>query len=56
MVLKDGEKKDAVDNKDDSFEDGYKFGGKIQQRYSFHEKMEEFDTIVKQQIMSNSKK
>jgi hypothetical protein len=50
-------KKDATDNKDDSFEMEMSFGGedKNPDIRVFHEKMQEFDTIVKKQIMAHSK-
>jgi hypothetical protein len=55
--IKRWRKKDAVDNKDDSFEMEMSFGGedKSDDIRVFHEKMEEFDELVKQQIMSHSK-
>jgi hypothetical protein len=55
--IKRWRKKDAVDNKDDSFEMEMSFGGEDSNEdiRIFHEKMEEFDSLVKQQIMSHSK-
>lgn len=55
--IKRWRKKDAVDNKDDSFEMEMSFGGedKNEDIRVFHQKMEEFDEIVKKQIMSHSK-
>jgi hypothetical protein len=50
-------KKDATDNKDDSFEMEMSFGGedKNPEIRVFHDKMLEFDTLVKNQIMAHSK-
>lgn len=55
--IKRWRKKDAVDNKDDSFEMEMSFGGEDKNAdiRVFHEKMDEFDRIVKEQIMSHSK-
>ncbi len=55
--LKRWRKKDATDNKDDSFEMELSFAGedKNQDIREFHNKMEHFDDLVKQQIMSHSK-
>ena len=52
--IKRWRKKDAVDNKDDSFEMEMSFGGNDEIQ-TFHEKMSEFDTLVKKNIMSHSK-
>ena len=52
--IKRWRKKDAVDNKDDSFEMEMSFGGNDEIQ-TFHEKMTEFDTLVKKNIMSHSK-
>jgi hypothetical protein len=54
-------KKDATDNKDDAFEMEMSFGGEdkedknSQEIRVFHEKLEEFDELVKKTIMSRSK-
>ena len=48
-------KKDAVDNKDDSFEMEMSFGGESSEVREFHDKMADFDTLVKKNIMSHSK-
>jgi hypothetical protein len=55
--IKRWRKKDAVDNKDDSFEMEMSFGGedKNEDIRVFHEKMEEFDELVKKHMMSHSK-
>lgn len=59
--IKRWRKKDAVDNKDDSFEMELSFGGEDKadknslEIKEFHHKLEKFDTIVKEQIMSKSK-
>lgn len=55
--LKRWRKKDAVDNKDDSFEMELSFAGEDNNSEirEFHTKMEQFDEIVKKQIMSHSK-
>lgn len=47
-------KPDAVDNKDDSFEVEMSFGGDSADVAAFHQKMKEYDTIVKQKIQENS--
>ena len=54
-------KKDAVDNKDDSFEMELSFGGEDKEDKNsveikeFHNKLEQFDSLVKNAIMSKSK-
>ena len=53
--IKRWRKKDAVDNKDDSFEMEMSFGGESSDVQTFHNKMNEFDTLVKKNIMSHSK-
>lgn len=59
--IKRWRKKDAVDNKDDSFEMELSFGGEdkpdknSQAIKTFHEKMQEFDSSVKNHILSHSK-
>jgi hypothetical protein len=53
--IKRWRKKDAVDNKDDSFEMEMSFGGESSDVQTFHSKMTEFDTLVKKNIMSHSK-
>ena len=59
--IKRWRKKDATDNKDDSFEMELSFGGEDKEDKNsveireFHRKMEEFDTLVKNNIMSRSK-
>ena len=55
--IKRWRKKDAVDNKDDSFEMEMSFGGedKNDDIRVFHEKMQQFDEIVKNEIMVHSK-
>lgn len=55
--IKRWHKKDALDNKDDSFEMEMSFGGedKNDDIRVFHKKMQEFDEIVKNEIMSHSK-
>jgi len=55
--LKRWRKKDATDNKDDSFELELSFAGedKNSEIREFHTKMEQFDEIVKKEIMSHSK-
>jgi hypothetical protein len=59
--IKRWRKKDATDNKDDSFEMELSFGGEDKEDKNsveireFHKKMEEFDTLVKNNIMSRSK-
>jgi hypothetical protein len=59
--IKRWRKKDAVDNKDDSFEMEMSFGGKDKldknslEINEFHSKLEQFDTLVKTNIMSHSK-
>lgn len=47
-------KPDAIDNSDDSFEVEMSFGGDSADVSKFHEKMQEYDTIVKDQIQKNS--
>ena len=59
--IKRWRKKDAVDNKDDSFELELSFGGEDKEDKNsmeireFHTKLEEFDELVKKNIMSHSK-
>jgi hypothetical protein len=53
--IKRWRKKDAVDNKDDSFEMEMSVGGESSDVQTFHSKMTEFDTLVKKNIMSHSK-
>lgn len=59
--IKRWRKKDAVDNKDDSFEMELSFGGEDNtdknstEIRTFHERLEQFDDLVKQTIMSRSK-
>ena len=55
--IKRWRKKDAVDNKDDSFEMELSFGGedKNPEIRAFHDKMNEFDNVVKKHILSHSK-
>ena len=59
--IKRWRKKDAVDNKDDSFEMELSFGGEDKEDKNsveikeFHNKMEDFDSLVKKNIMSKSK-
>lgn len=59
--IKRWRKKDAVDNKDDSFELELSFGGEDKEDKNsieirdFHKKLESFDTLVKNAIMSKSK-
>jgi len=55
--IKRWRKKDATDNKDDSFEMEMSFGGedKNVDIREFHNKMKEFDELVKKQIISHSK-
>jgi hypothetical protein len=53
--IKRWRKKDAVDNKDDAFEMEMSFGGESSEVQMFHDKMVEFDTLVKKNIMSHSK-
>ena len=55
--IKRWRKKDAVDNKDDSFEMELSFAGedKNSEIHEFHSKMEQFDELVKKQIMLRSK-
>ena len=59
--IKRWRKKDAVDNKDDSFEMELSFGGEdktdknSQEIREFHTKLEGFDTLVKEAIMKHSK-
>lgn len=59
--IKRWRKKDAVDNKDDAFEMEMSFGGEDKEDKNsveireFHTKLEEFDELVKQNIVSKSK-
>ena len=55
--LKRWRKKDATDNKDDSFEMELSFSGEDKNAdiREFHTKMEQFDELVKKQIMAHSK-
>jgi hypothetical protein len=59
--IKRWRKKDAVDNKDDSFEMEMSFGGEDKEDKNsveireFHSRLEQFDELVKQTIMSKSK-
>jgi hypothetical protein len=59
--IKRWRKKDAVDNKDDSFEMELSFGGEDKEDKNsmeireFHNKLEQFDELVKNNIMSHSK-
>jgi len=55
--LKRWRKKDATDNKDDSFEMDLSFAGedKNSDIREFHDKMEQFDELVKKQIITHSK-
>lgn len=55
--IKRWRKKDATDNKDDSFEMELSFSGedKNPDIREFHNKMEQFDELVKKQIMAHSK-
>jgi hypothetical protein len=55
--LKRWRKKDATDNKDDSFEMELSFSGEDKNAdiREFHNKMEQFDELVKKQIMAHSK-
>jgi hypothetical protein len=59
--IKRWRKKDAVDNKDDSFEMELSFGGEDNtdknstEIKTFHEKLEQFDEMVKKTIMAKSK-
>jgi hypothetical protein len=55
--IKRWRKKDATDNKDDSFEMEMSFGGEDKNAdiREFHNKMKEFDELVKKQIISHSK-
>lgn len=55
--LKRWRKKDATDNKDDSFEMELSFSGedKNSDIREFHNKMEQFDELVKKQIIAHSK-
>lgn len=55
--LKRWRKKDATDNKDDSFEMELSFAGEDKNAdiRDFHTKMEQFDELVKKQIMAHSK-
>ena len=60
--IKRWRKKDAIDNKDDSFEMELSFGGEdkddknSQEIKMYHDKMEEFDTMIKETIIKNSSK
>lgn len=59
--IKRWRKKDAVDNKDDSFEMELSFGGEDKEDKNsleikeFHNKLKEFDSLVKDNIMARSK-
>jgi hypothetical protein len=59
--IKRWRKKDAVDNKDDSFELELSFGGEDKEDKNsmeireFHNKLESFDELVKKNIMNHSK-
>jgi hypothetical protein len=59
--IKRWRKKDAVDNKDDSFEMELSFGGEDKEDKNsleikeFHNRLEKFDSLVKNAIMSKSK-
>jgi hypothetical protein len=55
--IKRWRKKDATDNKDDSFEMEMSFGGEDKNAdiREFHSKMEQFDELVKKQIIAHSK-
>lgn len=55
--IKRWRKKDATDNKDDSFEMELSFSGQDKNAdiSGFHDKMEQFDELVKKQIMEHSK-
>lgn len=59
--IKRWRKKDAADNKDDSFEMELSFGGEDKEDKNsveirkFHEKLEHFDSLVKNNIISKSK-
>jgi hypothetical protein len=59
--IKRWRKKDAVDNKDDSFEMELSFGGEDKEDKNsleireFHNKLQQFDELVKNNIMSHSK-
>lgn len=59
--IKRWRKKDAVDNKDDSFEMELSFGGEDKEDKNsieireFHNKLQQFDELVKQNIMSHCK-
>lgn len=59
--IKRWRKKDAVDNKDDSFEMEMSFSGEDKMDKNsmeireFHSKLEQFDTLVKNNIMTHSK-
>lgn len=59
--IKRWRKKDATDNKDDSFEMELSFGGEDKtdknsvEIREFHNKMEQFDEMVKKRIMTHSK-
>ena len=59
--IKRWRKKDATDNKDDSFELELSFGGEDKEDKNsleirdFHNKLEQFDELVKQTIMAKSK-
>lgn len=52
--IKRWRKPDAVDNKDDSFEVELSFGGNSESVKMFHEKMIEYDNVVKSKIQENS--
>jgi len=53
--IKRWRKKDAVDNKDDTFEMELSFGGSNPDIQQFHTIMQNFDELVKKTIMSRSK-
>ena len=59
--IKRWRKKDAVDNKDDSFEMELSFGGEDKEDKNsieikeFHNRLDKFDSLVKNEIMSKSK-
>lgn len=53
--IKRWRKADSKDNRDDSFEMELSFGGDEPEIKKFHEKMLQFDELVKTQIMSHSK-
>jgi len=53
--IKRWRKKDAVDNKDDTFEMELSFGGSNPEIQQFHTIMQNFDELVKKTIMARSK-